>query len=144
MSTDRQEMRNDALSRLGLPTIPVHQTPQVTAWNDDESTLVTSASLSMSSLSSDTLVSDSDSDSDSEGFFQDRQINDFLDYHFGSYDETVNRLSRNISRFLDAIAEFGSDDFYAELQRLRPPESQTPDPGSIASGVYSWIQSRMN
>ncbi|KAF3060604.1 hypothetical protein CFAM422_011290 [Trichoderma lentiforme] len=53
MSPNRQEMRNDALSRIGLPIIPVDPTPQASEWNDDETTLVTSASLSLSTFSID-------------------------------------------------------------------------------------------
>ncbi|KAJ4862432.1 hypothetical protein T069G_03386 [Trichoderma breve] len=84
MSPNRQEMRNDALSRIGLPIIPVDPTPQVSEWNDDETTLVTSASLSFSTFSIDDTVVDND-------FYPDplfrEELAEFLNHNFGNYRE---------------------------------------------------------
>lgn len=133
MSPDRLEMRNDALSRIGLPTIPLHPTSQVSEWNDDETTLVTSASLSMSIISSDTCktrvlflylylrLHSTDGSlldigySDSEDLFQDRVVDEYFYVNLRAYSEELYEFSRTIRRFLYVVGEAESDDLSSEL-----------------------------
>ncbi|KAL5095571.1 hypothetical protein Trisim1_000340 [Trichoderma cf. simile WF8] len=137
MSPNRQEMRNDALSRLGLPIIPVDSTPQVSEWNDDETTLVTSASLSFSTFSTDdTVVEVND-------FYPDprfrEELAEFMNANFGNYREAVNRGSRNLTHRLNNAVAFGAVN-YADLQGETPQERPRSGRGSR---VYNWILSHV-
>lgn len=164
MSPNRQEMRNDALSRLGLPIIPVLPTPQVSEWNDDETTLVTSASLSFSTFSTDDtgktrllflcfyvylaahrlhrtdhgllVVEGND-------FYPDprfrEELAEFMNANFGNYREAVNRGSRNLTHRLNNAVAFGTVN-YADLQGENPQERPRSGRGSR---VYHWILSHV-
>ncbi|PTB49225.1 hypothetical protein M431DRAFT_543246 [Trichoderma harzianum CBS 226.95] len=149
MSPNRQEMRNDALSRIGLPIIPVDPAPQASEWNDDETTLVTSASLSFSTFSIDDtahrlhrtddglLVVDND-------FYPDplfrEELAEFLNTHFGNYREAVDRGSRNLTHRLNNAVAFGTVDLDAGLQGENRQGRPTTGRGSR---VYHWILSHV-
>ncbi|QYS96658.1 hypothetical protein H0G86_003897 [Trichoderma simmonsii] len=142
MSPNRQEMRNDALSRLGLSIIPVDPTPHVSEWNDDETTLVTSASLSFSTFSiDDTVVDDYSPGPD---FYPDprfrEELAEFMNAHFGNYREAVDRGSRNLTHRLNNPVAFGTVDLDAGLQEENRQGRPTSGRGSR---VYHWILSHV-
>lgn len=162
MSPNRQEMRNDALSRIGLPTIPVDPTPQVSEWNDDETTLVTSASLSFSTFSTDDTgktrlpflrfylaahifhrTDDGQSVVEGNNFYPDprfrEELAEFMNANFGNYREAVNRGSRNLTHRLNNPVAFGTVN-YADLQGENPQERPRSGRGSR---VYNWILSHV-
>lgn len=162
MSPNRQEMRNDALSRIGLPIIPVDPTPQASEWNDDETTLVTSASLSFSTFSidetrktrllflcfylaayilhrtNDGLLVVDDYEYYHPNYLFQEELAEFINTHFGNYRES--RSSRDLRNRLHTVEAFGTVDLDADLQGENRQGRPTSGRGSR---VYHWILSHV-